>query len=108
MSRRPVLLDLLDPGPDLVICATAVGIRSAEPGAYYVHGRNKVWRAFEDTPVSPREGSRRVADFDQGAALPILRPASPGSECEAWPGPSPSGSSTVQAAPRPSLPGSRS
>ena len=58
MSRRPVPPELLEPGPDLVVSAMAVGTRSAEPGAYYVHGRNKFWRAREDAgpPAKARVG----------------------------------------------------
>ena len=45
MSRRPVPPELLETSLDLFICAMAVGTRSAEPGAYYVHGKEKSWRS---------------------------------------------------------------
>ena len=44
MSRRPVLADLLERGPDLIICGTVTGARSAEVGTHYAHGSNKFWR----------------------------------------------------------------
>ena len=55
-----VLSDLLRHNLDLVICGTAVGLRSAETGWYYAGTGNQFWTILNDTgftsfKLSPKE-----------------------------------------------------
>jgi TDG/mug DNA glycosylase family protein len=52
--RTPVLPDILGPDLAVVFCGSAVGLRSAEVGAYYAGPGNKFWPTLAAIELTPR------------------------------------------------------
>jgi TDG/mug DNA glycosylase family protein len=78
---KTVLVDLLEPGLDVVFCGTAPGHASAAARAYYAHKTNLFWPTLHAIGLTPyqfassefaalrdlRIGLTDIAKFDQGS-----------------------------------------
>jgi len=52
--RAPVLPDVLGPGLAVVFCGSAVGLKSAQVGAYYAGPGNRFWPTLAAVGLTPR------------------------------------------------------
>lgn len=83
---KTVLVDLLQPGLDVVFCGTAPGHESAARGAYYAHKTNLFWPTLHAIGLTPhvfaphdfprladlKIGLTDIAKYDQGSDDELL------------------------------------